>query len=251
MNIAHCERPNRVFSSLGQTGLMSDNAKYFAPRIHSENAPLAGLGRGHTPLLAVDTACGFRQRAFKRLPVCGADGLVFSAHLMEHDALFEPAWAIYAEAFTGFERRTRREHSRVLRDPSYRFSAIIQEGVVVGVLAWWDLPEFCFVEHFAISSLQRSGGLGRCAMELLQAHESRPVLVDVEPFGSQQLASRRVAFYARLGFNYCASPILLPPYAGKTTEPSNLMSWSVVLDRTECERVLAAIRCTVYGLHTF
>jgi len=251
MNIAHCERPDRVFSSTGQSGLTSDNAKFFAPPVQSENTSRNVSGRGRTRGMAVDEVVDFRRFACKNLPVCGADGLCFSAHLAEQDALFGQTWAIYAEAFTGFERRTRREHARVMRHPRYRFSAIIQDGVVVGVLAWWDLPGFCFVEHFAISSAQRSGGLGRQAMELLKTHVARPVLVDVAPFGSERLSSRRVAFYARLGFNYCATPVTLPPYAGKTTEPSNLMAWPVVLDRAEGERVLDTIRRDVYGLHTF
>jgi len=250
MNIAYGERPGWVFSSKGQCGLTSDNAKFFAFPVQSENTKRRALDSGPTPGMAVGDELYFRRFAFKNMPVCGADGLCLSPHLAEQDERFGQAWSIYAEAFTGFERRARREQSRVMRHPLYRFSAILQDGVVVGVLAWWDVPDFCFVEHFAISSIQRSGGLGRRALALLLAHEDRPVIVDVEPFGSGQLSSRRVAFYARLGFKYCATPVTLPPYAGKTAEPSNLMAWPVELDRIECERALAAIRRDVYGLHT-
>ena len=189
----------------------------------------------------------FRRFAFKNLPVCGSDGLSLSAHLAKQDKVFAQAWAIYAEAFTGLERRTRREQTRVMRHPRYRFSAVMHEGSVVGVLAWWELPGFCFVEHFAVSAAQRSGGFGRRAMALLQEHVACPVIVDVEPFGTDQPAARRVAFYSRLGFSYGGLPVMLPAYEGKAVAPSNLMAWPSALDRAGRERVLEAIGREIYG----
>ncbi len=189
--------------------------------------------------------CGLRYN--KALPVCGADGLKLSPHLSETDEMFKQVWTIYSEAFAGSERRTRKEQKRVMRHPFYRFSAIMQESTVVGVLAWWELQGFCFVEHFAISSAQRSGGFGRRALQLLQAHEARPILVDVAPFGTDYAASRRVAFYCRLGFQYAGVSVTLPAYEGKAAEPSNLMAWQVELDRLGHERVLETIGREIYG----
>jgi ribosomal protein S18 acetylase RimI-like enzyme len=189
----------------------------------------------------------FSRFAFQALPVCGNDGLWLTSHLAEQDEVFEQAWTIYAEAFSGHEGRARREQSRVTRHPHYRFSAIMHEDSVVGVLAWWELPGFCFVEHFAISSAQRSGGFGRRAMALLQAHVAGPILMDVDPFGTDYLAARRVAFYQRLGFHYCGTPVMLPAYEGKIAAPSNLMAWPLALDAAGRERALEAIEREIYG----
>ena len=246
MNIAQCERLDRVFSSTGQYGLTSDNAKFFAYPVQSESTYRNGSCSGHRPEKGVSGAVDFSWFAFKALPVCGAEGLCFSAHLAEQDGVFEQVWTIFTEAFTGFERRTRREQMRVMRHPLYRFSAVMHGGTVVGMLAWWNLPGFCFVEHFAIAAAQRSGGFGRRAMELLQAHVARPVVVDVEPFGTDQQAARRVAFYNRLGFSYCGRPVTLPPYEGKPTAPSNLMAWPIALDGAGREHVLATIGREIY-----
>ena len=210
MNIAQYERSERVFSSTGQYGLTSDNAKFFAYPVQHE-------------------------------------GLCFSAHLVKQDGVFEKAWAIYAEAFTGLERRSRREQTLVMRHPCYRFSAILHEGAVVGVMAWWKLAGFCFVEHLAISSAERSGGFGRRAIELLQSHVACPIVVDVEPFGTDQNAARRVAFYSRLGFAYSGKSVTLPAYEGKPTAPSNLMAWGMELDRAGRERVLEAVGREIYN----
>jgi ribosomal protein S18 acetylase RimI-like enzyme len=125
----------------------------------------------------------------------------------------------------------------------------MHEDAVVGVLAWWKLPGFCFVEHFAISSAQRSGGYGRRAMELLQAHAACPIMVDVAPFGADHQAARRVAFYNRLGFKYCGASVTLPAYEGKAAAPSNLMAWQADLDSAGRTRVLEAIGREIYGIH--
>ncbi len=246
MNIAQSERSERVFSSTGHYGLTSDNAKFFANPVQSESTYRKVSGNGRTPAMDVNGAKDFRRFAFKALPVCGADKLWFSAHLDGQGEVFAQVWSIFTEAFTGFERRTRREQMRVMRHPRYRFSAVMREDSVVGVLAWWELPGFCFIEHFAISSAQRSGGLGRRAMELLKSHMDRPIVMDVEPFGSNHQAARRVAFYNRLGFTYGGESVTLPAYEGKATAPSNLMAWPIVLDRAGRERVLETIEREIY-----
>ena len=246
MNIAQHERSERIFSSTGQSGLTSDRAKFFAYPVQSESTHRGVFRSGHSPVMGVDASVDFGRLAFKALPVCGNEGLWFSAHLVEHDEVFEQAWTIYAEAFSGLERRTRREQRQVMRHPLYRFSAVMHEGSVVGVLAWWELSGFCFVEHFAISSGQRSGGFGRQAIALLQSRVACPIVVDVEPFGTDHDAARRVAFYSRLGFSYSGQSVTLPAYEGKPTSPSNLMVWGASLDRAGHERVLETIGREVY-----
>lgn len=251
MNIAHCERPDRVFSSTGQNDLTSNNAKFFAYPVQSESTYRESPRVGYTLGTGVDAHGDFNRFAFKALPIVDKDGLWFSAHIVRRDDVFDQAWDIYTEAFTDFERRSLFEQMHVMRHPHYRFSAIRHEDAVVGMVGYWELPGFCFVEHVAVSAAHRSGGYGRRALQLLQQHSQGPILVDVEPFGTDQFAARRVTFYNRLGFHYCGSPVTLPPYAGKTTEPSNLMAWPMALDRDGREQVVEIIRRDVYGLQTF
>ena len=181
-------------------------------------------------------------------PSSSQDGLCFSAHLDPKGEMFKQAWAIYNASFNDIERRTLFEHLLVMRQLRYRFSAMQCDGAVVGVLGLWELEGFCFVEHVAVAAEHRSGGYGRRAIRLLQRHVRKPILLDVEPFGTDVNAVRRVAFYRRLGFHYCGYPITLPPYVGKTAEPTNLMSWPMALDTEACERALDTIRHGVYGL---
>jgi len=246
MNIAQSERSERVFSSTGPSDLTSDNAKFFAYPFQSESTYRVGFGYGQSSGWNLNETVDFSRFAFKSLPVCGNEGLWFSAHLTERDELFTQAWSIYTEAFTAVERRTRQEQIRVMRDPRYRFSAVMHEHSVIGVLAWWNLPGFRFVEHFAISSTQRSGGFGRRAITLLQTHVASPIVLDVEPFSLDHQAVRRVAFYERLGFSYCMQSVFLPAYAGKSIAPTNFMAWRTTLDRKACERVFDTVTRVIY-----
>ena len=250
MNIAQCERPERVFSSTGQCDLTSNHAKFFAYPIQSRGAHHDNDPVVYFPGTGADAGGDFNRFAFKALPIVEKDGLRFSSHLVKQDAMFAQAWAIYQEAFTDFERRSLFEQMQVMRHPHYRFSAILHEDAVLGVLGYWDLPGFCFLEHFAVSPAHRSGGYGRRVIRLLQRNVQGPVLLDVEPFGTDRNAARRVAFYTRLGFRYCGRPVTLPPYAGKTTEPSNLMAWPLELDREEHEQAVETIKREVYGQRT-
>jgi len=250
MNIAECERSERVFSSTGQNDLASNSAKFFAYPVQSESAFQESFRIGDVQWMGAEAVGDFNRFAFKALPIVEKDGLWISAHLIGRDDVFNQAWTIYTEAFADIERRSLFEQMRVMRHPHYRFSAVRDEDAVVGVLGYWDLPGFCFIEHFAVSAACRSGGYGRRAIRLLQQHVKGPVLLDVEPFGFDQNAARRVAFYNRLGFRYCGDPVTLPPYEGKATGPTNLMSWPMALDREGRERVAEIITREVYGLDT-
>ncbi len=251
MNIAQCERPERVFSSTGRSGLTSNNAKFFADPVLTESSHRKDFRVGAAQRMGADSLPDFDRFAFKALPVIEKEGLWLSSHLGKQDAEFDQAWAVYNEAFADFERRSHFEQMRVMAHPRYRFSAIRLDNDVLGALGYWDLPGFCFIEHFAVSSAHRSGGYGRRVIRLLQRHVQGPILLDVEPFGFDRDAARRVTFYARLGFHYCGKSVTLPPYEGKTTGPSNLMSWPMALDRESREQVVETIRREIYGLSAF
>ena len=176
------------------------------------------------------------------------DGLWLSAHLDPKSEMFSQTWSIYNASFNDVERRTLFEQLLAMRRLRYRFSAIRRKGAVVGVLGFWELEDFCFLEHIAVAPEYRSGGYGRRAIQMLQRLVRKPILLDVEPLDTDENAVRRVSFYQRLGFHYCEHPVALPPYIGKAVVTSNLMSWPMALDAGACEQTLASIEQEIYGL---
>ena len=165
--------------------------------------------------------------------------------------MFREAWSIYNASFSDLERRSLSEHLSAMRHPHYRFSAIQANGAVVGMLGIWTLDGFSFIEHLAVAPEHRSAGYGRRALQTLQRHVRGPIMLDVEPFGTDLNAARRIAFYQRQGFHYCGHPVVLPPYAGKASAPSNLMSWPMPLDGESREWVVETIEREIYGIHPF
>ena len=72
-----------------------------------------------------------------------------------------------------------------------------------------ELDDFCFVEHLAVSSGIRGGGLGgRFLDDFLQEHPR--VILEVEPPESD-IARRRIGFYERHGFFLNRYPYEQPP----------------------------------------
>ena len=214
----------------------------------AKRADREGNKEGTSPV-ELESFLSFESFAFKTLPLSGGqEGLWISAHLDSDSPLFQPTWEVYVSSFHDFERRDLEEQRKVMAHPRYRFSAVMCDARPVGLLSWWVLDGFVFVEHFAIAASARSGGLGARVLTLLQAHVKVPILVDVEPLGSDPHAERRVAFYQRQGFHYCEEAVTLPPYLGKGTAPSNLMAWGCTLDAALRARCVAEIETVIYGI---
>jgi ribosomal protein S18 acetylase RimI-like enzyme len=239
MNIQRDERPNAVFSSSGSSDPLFLRAKFFADPFQADDATATGVA---------GSTAHFGRFAFKALPVFERGGLWISAHLGAADRSFAEAWGIYASSFSDCEQRAYFEQVALLRHPRYRFSALGHGDGVVGVLGWWDLPGFRFIEHIAISPAHRSSGFGGRAVSLMQQHLGGVIALDVEPPAAGADAVRRVAFYERHGFRFDAEPVTLPAYAGKRTAPSHLMTWSRAPGAPERDELLAAIRSEIYGL---
>lgn len=248
MNMIRDGRPNEVFSTVGAGASTFLQTTHVTEPMPSDRA----RGRrvtytGHADSWADVSRVNFGQFAFKALPVFERGGLWLSAHLDVAGKAFGEAWRVYDASFSDCEKRAYFEQVAILRHSRYRFSAIGFGDEVVGVLGCWDLPGFRFIEHLAVSAVHRSAGFGGRAVSLLQQHLGGVIALDVEPPTAGAVAARRVAFYERNGFRFDAEPMKLPPYVGKGTGPSHLMTWSYGASAPERDAVLAAISSEVYG----
>lgn len=126
---------------------------------------------------------------------------------------FKKAWAIYEAAFPLTERRTWEQQVALMTsEPRYRVQLIRLADSVVGLLTWWDLPEWTYVEHLALSPEVQGMGLGSQTLRSFMAVAPRPILLEVElPHTAEQQA--RVCFYQHLGFTLHEEiPYIQPPY---------------------------------------
>ncbi len=126
--------------------------------------------------------------------------------------LFQQAWQIYQSAFPETEKRTLQQHIRTMQNPHFQCFAVSHTHIgVAGIITCWQLPEFCFGEHFAIRDTLRGTGIGRKALLQLLAQANRPFWLEVE-LPETDIQQRRIQFYQRMGFVCNPHAYQQPPY---------------------------------------
>lgn len=112
--------------------------------------------------------------------------------------LFKIALNLYKSSFPIEERRDDKEQDRVLQKDEYHFDLIMDEEAFVGIMLYWDIGEWIFLEHFAILPNLRGRGYGKAALDLLKM-KKKPILLEIEP-PDDDMTQRRYDFYKRNGF---------------------------------------------------
>lgn len=156
---------------------------------------------------------------------------------------------LYFRSFPDDERREWQSIEALINSRSrYNLTLIDSRRQCVGFISWWNLHSGVYVEHFAIDPAQRSRGLGALALEkFCLMHAEKPIVLEVELPGANDMAERRIGFYKRCGFS--AHPdveYVQPPYKpGGNAVELLLMTYGSVADVPEMAR---EIKKTVYGV---
>lgn len=114
---------------------------------------------------------------------------------------FDQVYQIIEQSFPQSERRTHKDAFALISNSKYHiYVARNENGAIDGFIAAWNLDDFYFVEHFAVSQAIRGGGLGSKMMKTyLKQCAPLPVYLEVEE-AHTEIAKRRIRFYERLGF---------------------------------------------------
>lgn len=156
-------------------------------------------------------------------------------------------------AFPEEERRSDAEQ-RVNTDQKSNFHCltIYHDNALVGVITYWQLCHFRYVEHFAIAPDKRNGGIGAKALKAFVQLSSEPVVLEVEPPEMSLIARRRIEFYRRCGFLLWQAEYMQPPYRKDGASlPLKLMATASLQESHDYENVRSMIHCHVYGKHTY
>lgn len=123
----------------------------------------------------------------------------------------------------------------------FRNNVICDDGMPVGLLSYWDLGRFHYVEHFAVTPELRNRSYGERALKYLLRDLPTPVVLEVEA-PVDDTTRRRIGFYRRQGFVLWETEYRQPPYRpGGDWLPMHLMAYGN-LPETEFE----AVRDTIY-----
>ena len=128
-------------------------------------------------------------------------------------------------------------------NPRFRISVAIRDNKRIGFLTHWDLGDFIFIEHFAISPDFRNGGNGGKVMKSFIAQMTKAIVIEVE-LPTTILADRRIGFYQRIGFRLWDDILYHQPayYEETGTIPMKLMTHGDI----ELKENLTEIRNTIY-----
>ncbi len=116
-----------------------------------------------------------------------------------------------------------------------------------GLLTAWSFPTFTYIEHLAILSSRRGSGIGAKVLKDFVRQQSVPVVLEVEPASTGELARRRIAFYDRCGFHaFPDFEYIQPPYT-PSLPPVKLMLMATSTD-IDLAEVAATLHKRVYGV---
>lgn len=124
--------------------------------------------------------------------------------------LFPKAFALYEQSFPIHEQRTREKQEKVLSHPDYHYEVILEGGLFVGILLFWEYRDGRYVEHFAIDPALRGQHYGSRALKAL-AERGEPIVLEIDP-PVDPVSVRRRHFYEALGFRENPFFHVHPPY---------------------------------------
>ena len=159
---------------------------------------------------------------------------------------FEAVFAIMEASFPPDERRPIEEQRAFLNEEGFEILVARDGDAIKGFLSVWHFEKFGYIEHFAVDSAHRNGGLGsRMLQETVTLLGGRACL-EVEP-PQNELTRRRVGFYGRNGFVLNEYPYVQPPISkGKEPVPLLIMSHGRALTAAEFEHCKDVLYRRVY-----
>ncbi len=159
--------------------------------------------------------------------------MVFIEITSSSDPLFEQCWQIYTDSFPLCERRAKEQHIELMEREAMHCIAISEQHRAIGLLWYWSFEHakqsYIYIEHLAIDSSARGGGIGKKALDYIKAL-GKTIILEIEP-PTEPTTQRRERFYLREGFTTNIYDHQQPPYRrGDEPQPFKIMSYPAPID---------------------
>lgn len=130
----------------------------------------------------------------------------------------DAVYQIFIEAFPPAELRLYEVMKQLYIEGLLKVYVLKQENEIVGALSVWELDNFIYVEHFAVSSKLRGQGLGSFFLrEVKSLYPNQQIVLEVEK-PIQEIEKRRVEFYQRNDFVLSTDGYIQPPFRDNAEE---------------------------------
>ncbi len=117
---------------------------------------------------------------------------------------------LYEASFSSDSRREIVNKKKLLSKENYGLFYITEKKKFIGFLIEWKLPEFYFIEHFAVREDLRGKGYGSEIIKFFI--ENKKVILETEPSANGETAQKKIAFYEKLGFKMNIYKYIQPAY---------------------------------------
>ena len=147
--------------------------------------------------------------------------------VLENKSDIEFVEKLYIESFPPNERRSvSKMHNLIEQNELFDVFLLFEDNLRVGFFSLWTFDSFIYLEHFAILPEYRNGGYGKKSVHLIINETKLPLIGEIELPSASEIASRRLAFYERLGFKIWDISYVQPPYEeGFDPVPMKLISY--------------------------
>lgn len=124
--------------------------------------------------------------------------------------MYEEALKLYQISFPSHEQREAFSQKEILKDNAYHFELIFDNNVFVGLVLYWEMSNYIYIEHFCIAPEMRNRQYGQKILAFLQ-EKGKIVLLEIDP-PVEDISVRRKGFYERCGFVENDYEHVHPPY---------------------------------------
>ena len=111
---------------------------------------------------------------------------------------FHKAWELYENSFPIHERRTLETHKKALDNENFYCTYVMEDDTFIGILFYWKLNNYIYVEHFAISPELRNHGFGTKVLNEFTSNNDN-IILEIDPL-EDEVSIKRYHFYKNIGF---------------------------------------------------
>ncbi|MBE5732387.1 MAG: GNAT family N-acetyltransferase [Clostridiales bacterium] len=158
---------------------------------------------------------------------------------------FDAVYKIMQDSFPQNEIRSYKGQNALLKEQNYSLFIKQENAEIIGFIGVWDLDDFVFVEHFAVSKEHRGKGVGSEILRELKARICAPIVLEVEPPVDEK-TRKRIAFYEKNGLFFHDYYYVQPPLEKEREEVELRIMCSKKLDRNGFEKVRNVLYKKIY-----
>jgi ribosomal protein S18 acetylase RimI-like enzyme len=149
------------------------------------------------------------------------------------------------DSFPKNEIRSYKGQKALLKEKKYSLFIKQENAEIIGFIGVWNLDDYVFVEHFAVSEKNRGKGVGSEILSKIKTKFSKPLVLEVEP-PCDIKTSKRIAFYEKNGLFFHDYYYVQPPLEKEREEVELRIMCSEKLDRNGFEKVRNVLYKEIY-----